>query len=246
MAIKKIFKSKFTMTPDDIINNPGLSLKAKGLWTYIASKPETWDFSVKGTSKQSTDGKDAVTTGVKELENYGYLTRQPRKNENGEFDGYDWELYDEPIYDKPVSEITVHGKTVNGESGKKDNTIPSQTILSDNGELAFPEIEELDKQVIRYLNEKKPSKKPFEFTETNLKFVRARIKEGHTLKDFKTVIDFKISEWKDSEKMYRYIRPKTLFGPNFESYLIEAEGKPVKEDGSDNFSYDPTETAQMI
>ena len=48
--------------------------------------------------------------------------------------------------------------------------------------------------------------------------IRARIKEGFTIDDFKTVIDKKSSEWigTDYEK---YLRPETLFGTKFEGYL---------------------------
>ena len=38
------------------------------------------------------------------------------------------------------------------------------------------------------------------------------------MEDFKAVIDYKVSEWKGT-KMEDYLRPETLFGTKFESYL---------------------------
>ena len=43
----------------------------------------------------------------------------------------------------------------------------------------------------------------------------------HALEDFKNVIDWKVSQWGSEEKMERYLRPQTLFGTKFESYLNE-------------------------
>ena len=43
--------------------------------------------------------------------------------------------------------------------------------------------------------------------------------EGFKLEDFKKVIDKMTMEWKDNNKMKVYLRPETLFGTKFESYL---------------------------
>lgn len=48
--------------------------------------------------------------------------------------------------------------------------------------------------------------------------ISARLNEGFTVDDFKTVIDNKCAEWKGTD-FERYLRPETLFGTKFESYL---------------------------
>lgn len=48
--------------------------------------------------------------------------------------------------------------------------------------------------------------------------INARLAEGYTLDDFKTVIIKKCAEWKGGE-MEKYLRPETLFGSKFDSYL---------------------------
>jgi len=72
--------------------------------------------------------------------------------------------------------------------------------------------------VIAYLNEKAgTSFKPT--TEATRKLIRARIKDGFTLQDFKTVIDNQCRKWKGTE-WQDYLRPSTLFAPSkFEGYL---------------------------
>lgn len=49
--------------------------------------------------------------------------------------------------------------------------------------------------------------------------VSARLREGYTQEDFLEVIDKKVSEWGPDDRMRMYLRPETLFGPKFESYL---------------------------
>lgn len=48
--------------------------------------------------------------------------------------------------------------------------------------------------------------------------INARLAEGFTVDDFKSVIDKKCTEWMGSE-WEKYLRPSTLFGSKFENYL---------------------------
>lgn len=74
------------------------------------------------------------------------------------------------------------------------------------------------KEIIDYLNMKLDSKYSSSSKDTQ-KHIRARFNEGFTLEDFKHVIDVKVAEWAQDSKMVSYLRPKTLFGTKFESYL---------------------------
>jgi len=51
--------------------------------------------------------------------------------------------------------------------------------------------------------------------------IKARLNDGYSLDDFKKVIDIKTLKWKSDPKMSDYLRPETLFGNKFESYLNE-------------------------
>lgn len=48
--------------------------------------------------------------------------------------------------------------------------------------------------------------------------IHARLEEGFTIDDFQTVIDKKANEWLGGQ-YEQYLRPETLFGTKFESYL---------------------------
>lgn len=53
------------------------------------------------------------------------------------------------------------------------------------------------------------------------RLIKARVNEGFKVEDFKKVIDIKAAAWKNDPKMSQYLRPATLFGTKFESYLNE-------------------------
>tara|TARA_R100000655_G_scaffold708_2_gene2957 strand:+ start:3255 stop:4256 length:1002 start_codon:yes stop_codon:yes gene_type:complete len=56
------------------------------------------------------------------------------------------------------------------------------------------------------------------------KLFAARINDGYTLDDLKKVLDAKIKDWGECDKMKKYIRIATLYNKsNFEKYLDEAE-----------------------
>ena len=78
------------------------------------------------------------------------------------------------------------------------------------------------KEIVEYLNSAIGShyKPSVEKTRT---FIRARLREGFTVEDFKTVIDKKARAWLGNREMQKFLRPETLFGTKFEGYLNEQE-----------------------
>ena len=73
-------------------------------------------------------------------------------------------------------------------------------------------------EIVQYLNQK--TNKNFKHTsKVTQRHIRARLAEGFTVSDFKQVIDNKCNDWLRDQKMKEYLRPETLFGTKFESYL---------------------------
>lgn len=72
-------------------------------------------------------------------------------------------------------------------------------------------------EIIDYLNEKAGSQYKAT-TQKTRDTIKARLNEGFTVDDFKIVIDKKVTDWKSTE-WEKYLRPQTLFGTKFESYL---------------------------
>ena len=61
-------------------------------------------------------------------------------------------------------------------------------------------------------------------TQSTIKHIKARLNEGFKFDDFVTVIDKKTKEWKNTN-MAKYLRPETLFGTKFESYLNQDDNE---------------------
>jgi uncharacterized phage protein (TIGR02220 family) len=76
-------------------------------------------------------------------------------------------------------------------------------------------------EIISYLNEKTGTNfKPN--SDTTKRHIKSRWNEGFRVGDFKKVIDSKFCEWGKNPDMIQYLRPQTLFGTKFESYLQSA------------------------
>jgi hypothetical protein len=95
--------------------------------------------------------------------------------------------------------------------------------VSHDDEIPKPHVE-----IIEYLNLKtgskfKPSTKPY------VQAIQARLKEGYSVDDFKTVINKKCAEWIGT-KMEKYLTPKTLFAPSHFDQYLNANVKPELND----------------
>lgn len=102
MAIlRKKKQNNFTTISNIGLKDKQLSFKAKGLLTYMWSLPDDWDFYETEISKHSTDGIASVRSGLKELEERGYLVKQRVRNNNGQLGPNDWLISDEPNLEKP-------------------------------------------------------------------------------------------------------------------------------------------------
>ncbi|MBN1548485.1 MAG: conserved phage C-terminal domain-containing protein [Syntrophaceae bacterium] len=77
-------------------------------------------------------------------------------------------------------------------------------------------------EIIVYLNS--ATGKDFKLeTKATRRLIKARWVEGFRLEHFKAVIDRKVRKWGNDPKMMDYLRPETLFGPKFDSYLNEVD-----------------------
>ena len=118
-------------------------------------------------------------------------------------------------------------ENVKENSTSINNTVNSTDIYSQ----AEPDgVAEKTKTIVGYLNEKTDSHYKATTPKTK-QLVQARLKEGFSVDDFKTVIDKKTATWLNDSKMNKYLRPLTLFGTKFEDYLNEkVKGQPNKND----------------
>lgn len=133
---------------------------------------------------------------------------------------WDVSLLDSQMSDKCQADVSI-GKVRLG----KDSKGKDKDILSGS-----PDRESV-KEIIGYLNSVVGTRYRTN-TQSTISKIKARLKEGFTVDDFKTVIDKKFAEWGSDPKMKQYLRPETLFSAeHFESYLNQQDThKPTLAD----------------
>lgn len=94
--IKEI-KKDFIIVQNEIVQDPSLSLKAKGVYSLLLSLPDNWEFSVKSLTKLAKDGKDSIASALRELEVACLLKREMRMADiTGKIEGCDYVIFDKP------------------------------------------------------------------------------------------------------------------------------------------------------
>lgn len=87
-------RGNYTNTSNLIIRDDRLHWNSRGIFVYLWSQANEWQFYVKEIVKHSPGGETELRTALKELEKYGYLKRTPRHGQSGSFNGMDWILSD--------------------------------------------------------------------------------------------------------------------------------------------------------
>lgn len=180
-------------------------------------------------------GKSAITSALAKLEERGLIA----------VGNYNQSAYDRTKW----YAITAKGRAAFGDSiyenremgdaecgkgsGENREPIPVTTQLQEQGSKEHMSVSE----VVDYLNERAGTHyRPT--TPKTQQHVRARLREGYTVEDFKRVIDVKVADWMGDERMQRYLCPDTLFGTKFEKYLNQPQAKKEKE--SSGYGFDPS------
>lgn len=112
------------------------------------------------------------------------------------------------------------------ENFKANNTNNNTSINTDKDILSSCSIPY--QEIVEYLNKRTGKKFKYKSKATQ-RLIKARWNEGFELDDFKKVVDNKCLDWLKDEKMSEYLRPATLFGTKFESYLNQKTKQPKQQ-----------------
>ena len=129
----------------------------------------------------------------------------------------------------PPEERENNKDKINNKRDKKEKTKDEKIKNEEKDNIISPAIAEhsVSKvdipygKIIDYLNNKLGTHYKVETKKTR-DLIKARFNDGFKLEDFIIVIDKKFEDWKNSEQA-KYLRPETLFGNKFESYLNQME-----------------------
>ena len=183
-------------------------------WTYNSQKALTELFPFWNRAK--------IQRIISSLENQGLLIKGNYNQLS--YDRTTW--YALPKFEQSVVQNqTVKCSDLNNEWFKNEQPIPINYQLTKQLTTENKDIVEQSstapipyEEVVQYLNQK--TGKNFKSTsKATQRHIKARFTDGFVLDDFKQVIDKKCSDWLRDQKMKEYLRPETLFGTKFESYL---------------------------
>ena len=126
--------------------------------------------------------------------------------------------YNPTTYQDQLALLEVKGN--NAYTEKDDGNHLATTWQPDGNQMATQySIDKISifKYIVGHLNEKAGTNYKYTSKKTQT-CINARLEEGFSEDDFKAVIDKKCAEWLGTD-FEQYLRPETLFGTKFESYL---------------------------
>ena len=227
-------------------------------YLYLFTNPHTnlcgcYEISLKQVANEMGYSKDSVENLIKRFENIHNVLKYSEETKEIlllNWHKYNWtnsEKFRKPLL-KEILNIKCNlfrdymQKIFDKDSaryGIDTNCIDTTDTVSDsvsvNNNIVNKKKDNIDNNIyiniISYLNNRCNTRYRYDTPNTK-KHIGARIKEGYTEQDFYTVIDKKVNEWLGTERE-RYLRPDTLFGTKFESYLNQ--NVVSEKQGNQNF-----------
>lgn len=93
--VRKSPDNPYVMIDRRPIDNPRLSYKAKGILSYLLSRPDGWEVNVPDLVNHGTDGAASIRSGLKELRDCGHVRYNPER-EGGFIRRWVIEVYEVP------------------------------------------------------------------------------------------------------------------------------------------------------
>lgn len=158
MTIIRVDKSagRWEAIPVALINDPRLSLEARGFAAWLMTRGESWEVQARTLPKLLNVGRDRAQRFLRELEATGYLTRHCSRGADGRWvwastftptptaNGF-------PVNGSPPRGSPVNGKPVHIDKTRKSSRLRTTTTRSSEGEtdviaadLRIPELLEGD------------------------------------------------------------------------------------------------------
>lgn len=186
-------QGNFTIVQNEILNSTLLSFEEKGLYTYLISKPDGWNFSSSGIQKDSKEKLGSIKRMLKSLENTGLLIRHKVKNSSGQFTGIVYEITDKIT----VSQKTANGKTADGNSidcktsdGKTTDGKPNNisNTINNNTDIEILNNNNTDLQN-EFFKKNSPETKISDLSNNQQKEKRKKVAQKNTISNHQIIID---------------------------------------------------------
>lgn len=134
--------ANFTVLSNVVVNDDRLSFRARGVLTWLLSKPIDWRTRSDVIAAQSPkEGRDAIRSALNELVELGYLVREKVQNEHGRWSTIQT-VYEQPCAQpkpgKPTSGEPDIGQPGTVERTEKPRTETNRTARASTAPLSAP------------------------------------------------------------------------------------------------------------
>lgn len=205
-------------------NKLGLQLVKKGASHCTLVTVENWAFYQgefeNGAPVNQSEGSSITKEGL-QLKQKGAITKECiYKNDI-------YNMSDSKESDEPPGAFKSDNNNSNKTNEYTTTTKSKEEKEKEKNSAKKKEKEQQIKEVVEYLNLKANRNYRPGTTKTK-SLISARLKD-YTVEDLKAVIDFKVDEWLENEKMNKYLRPETLFNETkFENYINELPSQAIE------------------
>ena len=203
----------YTVMSNHHLQDKRLSLKAKGLLSYMLSLPDDWDYSLKGLTTGCRDGIDSVRSAVHELEDGGYLCRSKVRDARGRIIDYNYEVFELPQKERIE---------------KRPAPVPNSPS-SENPMSGFPTLENPTQQNTNKQNTKRQSTNLSGQTQyvgkqpQTTKAIRLRL-DKLTSQHIEYIFDVMSNTTQPIKNIMAYLRPTILNAPTTMEHYYQAQG----------------------
>lgn len=119
IRIHRSDQAGWTRIANEVLRDPALTLRAKGLLVQLLSHEDGWQQSLAYAEKQCAEGAQSIRSAFRELMDSGYATRTRTKQPNGRF-RWDYDVFERPMAVETdgltVDGDAIHGETIDGEA----------------------------------------------------------------------------------------------------------------------------------
>ncbi len=145
----------YTVINRDGLRNKILSFKARGIWAYMLSFPNDWEFNLQHIINENPEGRTAITSGMKELQEHGLLlrlqSREYHKNGKYGFGSVSYIIFEFPISDREKKDIIEREEKANKSHAiqkkfAQSGNLNTGNLKSQNQPLRYSECNEVMKE----------------------------------------------------------------------------------------------------
>lgn len=235
VKIKRQRKSNFTVIDNTVLQDTELTFKAKGLFAYLWSQSDEWNFYETEVVKHSKDGISSLRSGIHELEERGYLQRK-RIRVKGKLKDSMWILSETPnLENLSLENLNLENSTlINTNSNNTNLNKDNRSSDKSSDRVSEKQLEEDFEKLWKLYPRKEGKKKAYEA------YKRA-IKQGVTNKEIQAGIVNYLKQIKIQGTDKKYIKQgSTWFNGNCwdDEYSVGSNNSPVNQKQSTAYAAD--------